>query len=77
MNKYIDPYDYDRYRVRQDFHKEIIFISKKYQCKISDIEIDPHHPTGEVCIFIKKIWYGYIDNEFYKMMEGLESSWDL
>ena len=76
MNKYIDIFQEERVGLSKDFHKEIHFISKHYNCGVNDVVIDPYHPTGEVCIFIKGVWFGYIDFEFYKMMDGLESTWD-
>jgi hypothetical protein len=76
MSKYVDAYQEERIDIQKDYHKEIHWIAKRYNCHINDIKIDPYHPTGEVCIFIKGVWYGYIDIEFYKMMDGLQSIWD-
>lgn len=76
MKRYIDPYSYEPSTWRTDYHKEIHFISKKYACKVTDVEIDTNHPVGELVIFIKRKYYGYIDNEFYKMMDGQPSDWD-
>lgn len=68
---------YETQKSRSDFYKEIKWLAAKYGVKESQIEIDPNHPTGEICIFIKGVWYGHIDFEFYKMMDGLKSIWDL
>jgi hypothetical protein len=51
-----------------EFLQERTFVAKKFNCKISDIEFDDNHPTGEVCIFVKGNWCGYVDNEFYREM---------
>jgi len=75
-NKYLDEYEKERIDSQKDFHKEILWLCKKYSVKPSEVEIDAYHATGEVCIFINGKWYGYIDFEFYKMMDGLESYWD-
>lgn len=76
MSKYIDPYQHERSGIQDDYLKEVCWIAKHYGCSVNDIKIDPYHPTGEVCIFIKDVWYGYIDLEFYKMMDGVPSAWD-
>lgn len=76
MSKYIDIYQEEWIDIQKDYHKEIRWIAKHYDSCVSDIKIDPYHPVGEVCIFIKDVWFGYIDIEFYKMMDGLPSSWD-
>lgn len=67
---------YEIQEARSDFYKEIKWLASKHGVKESQIVIDSAHPTGEICIFIKGVWYGYIDVEFYKMMDGLESMWD-
>jgi hypothetical protein len=51
------------------FNKEIDFLCKKYGVEFKDAEIDAEHPCGEICIFIKGKWYGYIDWLFYLEME--------
>lgn len=76
MTKYIDPYQQERLSIHIDYHKEIHWLAKRHSCNVNEIKIDPYHPTGEICIFIKDIWFGYIDVEFYKMMDGIQSSWD-
>lgn len=58
------------------FRKEIHWLAKRHNCNVNEIRIDPYHPTGEVCIFIRDVWFGYIDSEFYKMVDGIPSSWD-
>lgn len=68
--------EYEIQESRSDFYKEIKWLASKHGVKESSIVIDTAHPTGEICIFIKDVWYGYIDVEFYKMMDGLESMWD-
>lgn len=35
----------------------------------NQIEINPHHPCGEICIFIDGTWAGYIDEEFSECMK--------
>lgn len=67
---------YEIQESRSDFYKEIKWLASKHGVKESSIVVDTTHPTGEICIFIKGVWYGYIDVEFYKMMDGLESVWD-
>lgn len=76
MTKYIDIYEDDRATIRTDYHKEIHWLAKRHNCNVNEIRIDPYHPTGEVCIFIRDVWFGYIDSEFYKMVDGIPSSWD-
>lgn len=66
--KCLDPYETHRYSSRLDYYQEILWLAKKHKVKPSQVEIDPFHPTGEVCIFINNVWYGYIDTEFYNEM---------
>lgn len=49
--------------------KEKAFLIKKYGVRGNQIEIDPHHPCGEICIFIDGTWAGYIDEEFTQCMD--------
>lgn len=51
------------------YEKEKAFIVKKYGVRGNQIEIEPHHPCGDICIFIDGSWAGYIDEEFALCME--------
>lgn len=51
------------------YEKEKAFIVKKYGVRGNQIIIDPHHPCGDICIFIDGAWAGYIDEEFAECME--------
>lgn len=75
-NKYEDSYATYRESIPTDYYKEIIWLANKYNVKQSAVEIDPYHPCGDICISINGKWCGYIDTEFYKMMDRLPSSWD-
>lgn len=69
--------DPDEYILREEekesydtaYEKEKAFIVKKYGVRSNQIEIDPHHPCGDICIFIDGTWAGYIDGEFAECME--------
>lgn len=51
------------------YAKEKAYIIKKYGVRGNQIRIEPHHPCGEICIFIDGVWAGYIDGEFAECME--------
>lgn len=55
----------DEQKKRDDFLPEKIYLAKKYNVNVNSIVVDEHHPCGELCIFIKNIWHGYLDNDFY------------
>lgn len=65
MRYYRDYYDGEELYI-----KEKNFIAKKQNCKVREIEIDDMHPSGEIIIYIKEKFIGYIDNEFYVEMES-------
>lgn len=56
-----------------DFSKERRFIADKYGYKPWEIEFDLFHPCGEVCIFAKGRWMGYVDEKTEEEMKEFYS----
>lgn len=57
-----------------DFVKERCFIADKYGYKPWEIEFDMIHPCGEICIFVKDVWMGYVDDSMTEEMEKFYSN---
>lgn len=57
-----------------DFVKERNFIANKYGYKPWEIEFDMFHPCGEICIFVKNVWMGYVDDSMTEEMKKFYSN---
>lgn len=62
-------WDEENWEAREDFHKEIIFISQYLGVHKSKIELDVCHPVGDIVIFVGGKYAGYLDTSFYDFME--------
>ena len=57
---------------QRTFSKEIDFIAKFLDIDKNRIRISPDHPVGEDVIFIDDKWGGYLDIDFYWLMDGYD-----